>query len=530
MHAPPNATNASARRVAAWSTIVAFVALTLAPAFDLIARPDEARSPLRENRRPAPPPEPVTDLDSLSRRPARFEAWFGDRLGLRDVLLRGSQALRYFVFHSEPSPTLVPGKDGWLFFGSDESVPTHRGVAPLTRADLELWRKTLEAERDWCRRVGAEFVFAIGPNKQTVYPEKWPDELDVVGPTRLEQFLEYMRRESDVRVVDLRPALAKEREHDSVERGDYTYFPLGSHWTWRGAWAGWNAIAASLPEELARRLHRPRERFRAVELPDSLRDSMGQQTYIGDLLVQHNWGWIADDTERVVYERDADGKVVGSRVDDPSLPTAMIVHDSFGPWFLENVGPCFSRMHAVWAHAFPKEAVAEVAPDLVVQIYTERMLVWGIQPLSPDVDRVSAAEFARFAPGFGPLAAATSPPPVVEGGVSVEVVDGAWVFDQRLENGVILLPPCDVKEGSELALHVDVTAPSHTRLTVFFQTRAEPSFSRRRAVTQPLEAGRNDLHFRVRVPDVTGPIKVRIGGESGRYVVHAVEARCASTP
>jgi len=334
------------RATGAWATVVVFVALTLAPAFDCVARPDEARAPTRENRRAAPPPDPITDIDSLTRRPQQYEAWFGDRMGLRDVLLRGSQALRYFVFHTEPSPTLVPGKDGWLFFGSDESVPTHRGVKPLTRVELETWKATLEAERDWCREQGAEFVFAIGPNKQSVYPEKWPDELNVVGPTRLDQLVEYLRRESDVRFLDLRPALAAERAHDRPELGDFTYHVLGSHWAGRGAWAGWNAIASALPEPLASRLHRPRELFSSPESPDWRRDSMGEQTYVGDWMRQRNWEWIASDTGDVVYRRDENGRVNGSTRARADLPTAVIVHDSFGPWFLENVGPCFSRKFA----------------------------------------------------------------------------------------------------------------------------------------------------------------------------------------
>lgn len=512
-------------RVAHLLTVVGFACLLLAPAVDLGARPDEARSPLRENRRAAPAPAPVVDTASLARFPTQFERWFADRLGLRDRLLRGDQVLRYFVFGTEPSPMLVPGRDGWLFYGADDSVRVHRGAAPMTRAELENWKRVLEAERDWCRGLGAEFVFAIAPNKQTVYPEYWPESLAPVGPTRLDQFAAFLAAESDVRFVDLRPALAAERAHDVPADGDYTYHPLGSHWTFRGGVAGWNALVAALPESLSSRLARPRGLFRRVEFSDGLRDSMALQTYVDDLFPQRNWDLEPIDADGVRTTARTTAQLEHAERDDPRLPSVLVVHDSFGPWFLRQVAPACRRLDAVWAHSFPKETVAELRPEVVVQIYTERMLVWGIPPLSHDLELVSRAVFDTYTACAGPLDLAGAHGIEVSGGATLAPAPDGLAVDLTREDGVVLLPGCAVPAGSELALHLDVTAPAHTRLLAFFQLRDETSFSRRRSVSTTLEAGRNDVCFRVRVADVTGPVKVRLGSETGRYVLHAVEAR-----
>lgn len=527
MSASPTSPERSGSRGVAAVVVAGFLLALAAPAIDLLVRNDAVRSPLRENRRPAPPPDRIVDVASASRYPGQFEAWFADRLGLRDRLLAGDQWLRYLVFGTEPAPMIVPGRDGWLFFGADDSVPVHRGVLPMTRAELETWKTVLEAERDWCRAAGAEFVFAIAPNKQTVYPERWPRRLAPVGPTRLDQFVEFLRRESDVCFVDLRPALAAEREQDLPAEGDYVYHPLGSHWTYRGGVAAWNAIAAALPERFASQLVRPRGLFRRREYSDGLADSLARQTYVAGLVRQRYYDLDPIDDEGVVLRARTSEQIDGSTRDAPDLPSVLVVHDSFGPWFLRQIAPACRRLDAIWAHAFPKEAVTELRPEVVVQVYTERMLVWGIPPLAHDLERVSRAAFDALEPCGGPLDLVAEGVVRAEGRLVLARGPEGLACDSLDESGVLLLPGCDVPPGRELAVRIDVTAPAHTRFLAFFQVRTEPSFSRRRSVSATLEAGRNDLCFRVKVPDVTGPLKVRLGTERGRYVVHAIELRSA---
>ncbi len=503
--------------------VAAFAVGLLAPTIDLFVRPAEVRSARRENRTPALFPSRVTGLSTLSSFPSKFDAWFADRLGLRDRLLRGHQALRHFVFHSEATPTLIEGKEGWLYFGSDGSVPVMRGVSPFTQTDLEHWRADIESRRDWLRSRGIDFAFAIAPNKQTIYPEYLPDELVQLGPTRLDQLTAYMRANSDVRFVDLRPALVAEKAQD--QGGDFVYYPLGSHWSWRGGWVGWNEIARSMTEKWPTLKPIPRADLVRSEVSELSADTMMVTSYISDLIHQRSFAYdpLLPDT---VLTRNDLGGIVESHRPDETLPKTVIFHDSFGAWMLPFSARSSSSMHALWQHAFAKETVLMDHPDIVVQVYTERVLSWGLVKLAPENDPVDAESFAKLAQLWGPIDGTSPTLPLCEGGVRIVRANGDLRIEQEGENGLIEMPVADVPPGQQLALHIDITAPRQTVLTIFYQLSHERRFARRRLAMTVLEAGRNDIRFRLRMPEVWGPIKVRIGAK-GTYVLHSIEARAA---
>jgi hypothetical protein len=503
--------------------IAVFLGGILAPTIDLLARPDIARSALRENRKPWPFPARITGLTTLSKFPPGFENWFEDRFGLRDQLLRANQALRLFVFHTEASPTLVEGKDGWFFFGADNSIPVQRGLAPLTEEDLERWRLGIEARRDWLRERGIEFAFVIVPNKQSVYPELLPEPIRRLGPTRLEQLTAWMSARSDARFLDLTEAMIAEKSHDAG--GDFVYYPLGSHWGGRGAWAGWNAIVASFEGTVPGFAPLPREAFTLVGVPESATDSMAIHTYIPDLV--HQAAFSFDPIRRrAALVHNEKGEVVSASQPDETLPSLVLIHDSFGMWLVNFAAETVSRMSAIWEHGFRKDAIEAAQPDVVVQVYTERLLVWGLPELLPDAQILDASAFAALESVWGPLDFKSGPTPPAEGGMRASRTEGGLALERKSSDGVLVLPEVVIEPGAELALRVDITSRVPTHMAVFYQLADDRQFKRSRAASVPLKAGRNEICFRVRAPGVGGGIKLHVGA-NGTYVLHAIEARSA---
>lgn len=512
--------HASARRLDR-ATAFAFALFFAAPAIDVLLRPVEARDARRENRSLAPWPAAPTGLTTLGRFPQRVEAAFADRFGLRDVLIAGAQALKLFVFAHEPSPTMVVGREGWLYFGADDSVRVRRGLAPMSDDELEHWRRGLEDRRDWLRERGIEYVFALAPNKDTIYPEHYPRALAQVAPTRLEQLEAHLRGRTDVRIVDLRPALRAEREHDRDD--SFAYHRLGSHWTDRGARAAAEAILRELATPLPAMAPLPRDAFEEFELPEHAGDSFGDQMYIGALLHQRVVGVRPREPVPLTIEREPErGQISVASTGDPSLPRVVFMHDSFGPAFLPFLAARAQRVRAMWEHGFSKEVVESEKPDVVVQLLTERMLVWGLPPFARDVERIDRARFDAGAPLWGPL----DPSKVeVAGRARLEPFEGGAALEADDGSAVLVLPAADVPDGAHLALRLDVTIPSRTVLDVFYQLATERTFSRVRMVQLSVEAGRRELCFLVRAAGVAGPLRVRLGQIAGRYVVHALEAR-----
>ncbi len=488
-------------------TILVFVLALSAPTLDLLFRPDEARSVARENRLAAPLPRPPLELASLSKFPRAFEDWYADRLGCRDLLLRAAQELNWLALRVDPLPLIVRGRDGFDFYAREFAPAIQRGARPATEAELELWRRCLEAQRDRCKRLGAEFVFVLAPNKESIYPDKWPATHVVVGPTRLDQLAAWLRQKSDLEFVDLRPALRAEREFDRPEEDDFVYYRLGSHFTWRAGLASWNAIAAELNRkfDLVRPL--PRGDYEIQPSDDGADDTLWDRSYVSDLVRQKRWrSWPrADFGFRLEY--DAALRGASSTSSDPTLPTCLFVHDSFGPWMMPFAARSFSTMHAVWTQQMPRHLIERHRPDVVIQEATERVLAWDPIESVADFEPVSAADFETYEPIADATESERSNSPEAQ---------KPRVFAAGAD-GVIRVPIPTPPDGSLLALHLSVAAPAEGLLVLYFQTRTEPAFSRARSITMNLEAGMNDLFLRLWIPGLSGNLGIYPGsGGSGR--------------
>lgn len=390
----PERRSSAWRRVFDLASVALFLALLGLPHVDHFVRPAHARAPTRERRPPHLWPAAPTNVVALASDPRELERAFGDRLGLRDVLLRWNSCVRWFVFATSPTPICYPGENGWINYTGDALVPVLRGLRPFTRAELDAWQARLESRRDFAAAWGGRYLFVVAPDKETIYPECVPERFNRVGPTRLEQFVEHMRTHSTVEVVDLRDALRAERANDTAD--DFTYVQLGSHWTGRGIYAAYR--------EIVRRLQRWHPQLMPLEIEDLEAertlgdgDSLATQMYVGDLFTQRDWyyrrkvemGW------RQVSSAVVDGiQHVETAVDDPSLPTALVLHDSYGTgpsWLLQEH---FSSCKSIdWPVLDADDALSR-RYEVVLEIYVERALFGqnprlGALPLAPDLKESS---------------------------------------------------------------------------------------------------------------------------------------------
>jgi len=229
--------------------LAAIALLSLAMVFPLGARfldPEADESTLPELRRPLPAPQRPRNAHELSRYPGAFEGWLNDRFGFRGTLIRWHNVVKVFGFGVTPSDSLVVGPEQWIFTAADRAMDAHRGLAALDDELLELWKDAFEQRRDWLRERGAHYLVVIAPGKPTIYPEQLPGRFRQGSATPLDQVLEYMERNSDVDLLDLRAPLSAAKSNDRP--GDWLYYRYGTHLTERG-----NHVASV---EIMRRLQR----------------------------------------------------------------------------------------------------------------------------------------------------------------------------------------------------------------------------------------------------------------------------------
>jgi alginate O-acetyltransferase complex protein AlgJ len=366
-------TSSSSRRALDLLAIALFGAASIAPTIDQFVRPDSARGPTTELRQAAPRPEFPTHWAQLSSFPQSYDAYYADTFGLRDVLLRWNSLDKFFLFDTAPSKTLVVGHDEWIFYSGDLSIPVFRGLLPFRGPELQTWGRQLELRRNALADRGIAYVFVIVPNKETVYPEKMPDALNQVGPTRREQFVAWMKAHSTVDVLDLTEIYRAEKAHDS--RGSYLYNQHGTHWTGRGTYAAYRELMKHIGTLLPVQPPLAPIDLEWVE-GDGLRDTWSKSMYIQDVLKQRDIApvRIGGFRHELVYDSGPPVITRRTQASDPTGTRALLFHDSFGPYLWDLLPENFAHLCMRWAH-YETPLVLEEAPKVVVEMYVERILV-----------------------------------------------------------------------------------------------------------------------------------------------------------
>lgn len=515
------------RQVVDAATLALFV---LAIALPLVGGGD-AGVVAQELRQPAPRPERPATWAAVETYPERYEAWYGDAFGFRPWLLRWHNVLKLEALDTTPSDQLLLGRHGWLFTTRERSVEIWRGLAPFGEDELAAWQRVLEDRAAWCGSRGMAYRFAVAPNKSSIYPEELPRGLNQVGRTRLEQLAGWMEERSDVRVVDLRPALL-EAKRRLAARGETAYYPLGTHWNRPGMLAGYRALLEALAPDVPGLAPRAEGDFEERPAADE-GDNWGKRLYMEDRLHQRNVELVPrfERRARVVETAPSGLPVEVWETGDPALPSAVMFHDSFGNMQKALYAEHFRRIAFYYDPDLDVAFVERERPDVVVHLLVERALGPHRPALSPlDLEdegpvraafeaservlaRLPADDASPALAAAGPLSAAREP-------------DGAWRLDLAEPGGAVLLPGFDLPPGTVPVLRLELEAPADTRLGLEYQLADDREYSQRaRLARRPLASGASTVWLRLFLPDLFGRLRLRPGETPGTYRLRALEVR-----
>lgn len=507
--------------------IATFLVALVAPSVDLFVRPRTARGPeLYELRYSAPMPELDATLASFTAFPERFNAYFDDHFGLRDKLIRGHSIVYLFGVEVSPRRDLTLGGDGWLFYSGGRTLDNSRGALPLSEDELEGWRFAIQAQRDAVARLGADFLFVIAPNKETIYPHLMPRGRNFVGPSRYDQVLERLRTKSDVPVLDLRPALRAEAALDTP--GDYTYYPHGSHWYGRGAYRAYAEIVTKLAETYPGLA--PLSTAEVVPF-EGVPDSWGINAYIPDLLPIYS-RCFRPAAPRARFSGTRDWGVahdLTSEIDDPKLPRVFVFEDSMGAYVEELLAEHCSYFGTRWSNDLDLADVRKHRPDVVISIHIERVFQGAFTRLvrgdvAPELAFERATrEVFTFDPA-GPLDAFR-----VEGSPRVERVadqrGSAVAIELASRDDNVILPHFDPPADGHVFVELVLESAVQQSAAVWFKRAEAPHYARAGRVARSLEIGSNRIVFELAVPRLSGDLRLRVGAVHGHCVLRSFRVR-----
>ena len=240
----------------------------------------------------------------------------------RKPFIKTFNTFRYSIGDRVFNEGLVGG-DGWLFYSGDFSIHDYQKTSPVPNKQLKELARILRRINEQTAQYGGTMLLVIPPDKNTIYPEYMPDEIPVLGETsRLEQFIEYIKQNTQVQVLDLRPILA------NAARETQIYYKYDAHWNCIGAYYASNEIISRLSVLYPQMKTHPLSDYEQGTFLDSSLDissamGLGLEEIAPTLTPKFQTGSITYSP----YEKNELIKVAENTQTD--LPSAVILHDSF---------------------------------------------------------------------------------------------------------------------------------------------------------------------------------------------------------
>jgi hypothetical protein len=369
--------------------IGAFFLLATPLVVGLVA-PDRPATVLREGRFLAPAPRlPTTEAGWLAL-PAAVDAYLKDHFGLRDKLITAHRELTKPMLGFGNNSVLV-GRDGRMVYLGENAVRQSAGLlvrderVAETAAMLQRMNEELQAR-------GVRFLVAVPPNGPTIYQDDLPHWAQNPGkPTEYDLLLAKLAAKG-VPTADLRPAVKKARAEGSV------FYMHDTHWTFRGALAGYNAIVEADGH--------PDWRIEPSSAlgPMTLRKGgdLARMLGVGDAVSEYAQYLTLPSGKKVLQSSDPFGNFI--ETSEKAGPAILILGDSFtGGYF-----PSMVLQHAhrvVWMDHlscdFDWKALENYHPDEVWWMPTERFLVCppGVRPKGLPESNAAPAD-GRAHPGL----------------------------------------------------------------------------------------------------------------------------------
>ena len=336
--------------------------------------------PLRENRSPAPYPEPRNT--PLAAFPTAFERWFADHFAFRGHLVRLSSRLRYAIGVSS-APLTIIGENGWFFFSGDSSIDGFRRTRTLDEAELSAWRSTLVARRDWLAARGSRYLVVVHPNKESVYSEFVPRALNRLPRASATEQLTDTLRSASVEVVDSLEAVLRVKAS-----GREVFARTDTHWNGLGSFAGYRAVAERLEQWFPAIRPMGLDAFHVYHGEGGGGDLSGMLA-LADVIVEPDRCDVEvanPRARRMPFEmplppdlRPHEVPFVMEQLDSP-LPRAVVMGDSFMLGVAPFLGEHFSHMLYYGRHDLPAELLERERPDIVIDAWVERFLFRGPPP------------------------------------------------------------------------------------------------------------------------------------------------------
>jgi len=293
------------------------------------------------------------------------------------------------IFGVSPVERVIIGKNKWLFLKrlneSGLEVDYSTSIDGFRKDELEYWFNTFYERYQFLKKRGIELLIVIVPNKSTVYTEYLPDSLQkVTGGIRAEELTEYLLKNSDIQVLNLRAILLNgKKDHQVYHRTD-------SHWTHFGAWLAYREIILHLSQRYQGALPFAFEEFPQKKIAGPSKADLASMLALNESFYKESFRRLflppGSDIGRsrlknFKYKRVRTSVSINKK---GYLPKAIVIHDSFGRGLKKYMSASFSEVIFLldWGFNFFPDLIDKEQPAIVIYEIAERFFYRPIPVLS----------------------------------------------------------------------------------------------------------------------------------------------------
>lgn len=178
--------------------------------------------------------------------PRQIDTYIEDSIPYKKLLIMVNSMLHYYILNQSTNSSVIIGSDDWLFF--KDATSKYSYDYHFSEAELELILNNLQGIQKNFQDNEKELVIFIAPNKETIYSEYLPSNINVdINLSPAVQLVNYLNENSTIKVIfpvkDLMNA--KEKYPELV-----LYHKLDTHWNNAGGYIAAQSLVKELGKEL----------------------------------------------------------------------------------------------------------------------------------------------------------------------------------------------------------------------------------------------------------------------------------------
>lgn len=295
----------------------------------------------------------------------KLKLYFQENFGFRNHFIRLHNLCKYYLFEVSPVPEkVVVGKDGWLF--KEELVRDLTVVKPLSEKQLKTIVRRVRKMNKRLNKMGIKYYIMLPTEKAILYPEKLPYGLEIQNSIR-RQISEEIRKRTDIPVIDTEELLRANMDK-------FLYYQYDFHWNEVAGFLAYLELMKVLEKDFPTMKSKSWDDVELVEelslikglsYTVALHNELNEMTQLVEPIGGTKW----NQKKRI---KGAPKGTQISMVDDPFLPTALVVHDSFFATVKKHLADHFSSAIYIQNEAKAEnpniefEFIKRQKPDMVI--------------------------------------------------------------------------------------------------------------------------------------------------------------------